>query len=117
MREKLKDLKVKQKLQKSYFTILAAFILTLILAIVGLATINVKLKSFYEESYRNTQLQLEIRKDIQMVGKNVLWAVTMEDETNEYSDANEHSFRKFRAPLSGKTVHVFPEVSAMSIVN
>ena len=36
---------------------------------------------------------------------------------NEYSDANEHSFRKFRAPLSGKTVHVFPEVSAMSIVN
>ena len=35
----------------------------------------------------------------------------------EYSDANEHSFRKFRAPLSGKTVHVFPEVSAMSIVN
>lgn len=81
MREKLKDLKVKQKLQKSYFTIQAAFILTLILAIVGLATINVKLKSFYEESYRNTQLQLEIRKDIQMVGKNVLWAVTMEDET------------------------------------
>ena len=37
--------------------------------------------------------------------------------TGEYSDANEHSFRKFRAPLSGKTVHVFPEVSAMSIVN
>ena len=36
---------------------------------------------------------------------------------SEYSDANEHSFRKFRAPLSGKTVHVFPEVSAMSIVN
>ena len=36
---------------------------------------------------------------------------------NEYSDANEHSFRKFRAPLSGKTVHIFPEVSAMSIVN
>lgn len=80
MREKLKDLRVGKKLQRSYFTILLAFILTLFLAIVGLATINAKLKSFYEESYRNTQLQLEIRKDIQMVGKNVLWAVTMKDE-------------------------------------
>lgn len=80
MREKLKDLKVGKKLQKSYFTILGAFILTLILAIIGLGTINTKLKSFYEKSYRNTQLQLEIRKDIQMVGKNVLWAVTMEDK-------------------------------------
>lgn len=80
MREKLKDLRVGKKLQRSYFTILFAFILTLFLAIVGLATINAKLKSFYEESYRNTQLQLEIRKDIQMVGKNVLWAVTMKDE-------------------------------------
>ena len=80
MREKLKDLKVKQKLQKSYFTILGAFILVLFLAIVGLVVINVKLQSFYVKSYRNTQLQLEVRKDIQVVGKNVLWAVTMEDK-------------------------------------
>ena len=28
---------------------------------------------------------------------------------NEYSDAKVHAFRKFRAPLSGKAVHVFPE--------
>ena len=42
---------------------------------------------------------------------------TAKEVSDEYSDANEHSFRKFRAPLSGKTVHVFPEVSAMSIVN
>lgn len=79
MREKLKNLKVGKKLQKSYFSILAAFIVTLILAIIGLVTINIKFNSFYAESYTNTKLQLEIRKDIQMVGKNVLWAVTMED--------------------------------------
>lgn len=80
MREKLKDLKVEKKLQTSYFTILGALVVTLILAIVGLVTINLKLKSFYEESYKNVHLELEIRKDIQMIGKNVLWAVTFEDE-------------------------------------
>ena len=48
---------------------------------------------------------------------NCNWEYDDTIDENEYSDANEHSFRKFRAPLSGKTVHVFPEVSAMSIVN
>lgn len=80
MRERLKDLKVEKKLQSSYFAILGVLVLTLIVAIGGIVTINGKLNSFYKESYRNTQLQLEIRKDIQMVGKNVLWAVTMEDQ-------------------------------------
>lgn len=81
MKEKLKNLKVAKKLQQSYFTILAAFTLTLIVAIVGLVSINLKFKSFYVTSYKNTQLQLEIRKDIQVVGKNVLWAITMEDDS------------------------------------
>ena len=27
----------------------------------------------------------------------------------EYSDAKVHAFRKFRAPISGKEVHTFPE--------
>ena len=30
-----------------------------------------------------------------------------------YSVQNEHSFRKFRAPFSGKAVHSFPEQSAI----
>ena len=80
MREKLKNLKVGEKLRKSYFTILAAFVVTLIVALVGIGSMNAMQKSFYKKSYTNTKLQLEIRKDIQMVGKNVLWAVTMEDE-------------------------------------
>ena len=80
MKERLKNLKVAKKLQQSYFTILVAFVLTLLVAIVGLVSINLKFKAFYETSYKNTQLQLEIRKDIQVVGKNVLWAITLEDE-------------------------------------
>ena len=80
MKERLKNLKVGEKLKKSYFTILAAFVVTLLVALVGIGSMNAMQKSFYEKAYKNTKLQMEIRKDIQMVGKNVLWAVTMEDE-------------------------------------
>ena len=79
MREKFKNLKVGKKLQNSYFAILGVLIVTVIVAVGGTVTINGMLNSFYAKSYQNTKLQLEIRKDIQMVGKNVLWAVTMED--------------------------------------
>lgn len=32
---------------------------------------------------------------------------------NEYSNAIVHDFQKFRAPFSGKIVHIFPEQSAV----
>ena len=35
-------------------------------------------------------------------------------ETNgEYSNAIVHAFQKFKAPFSGKIVHIFPEQSAV----
>lgn len=33
--------------------------------------------------------------------------------TTEYSNAIVHAFQKFRAPFSGKIVHIFPEQSAV----
>lgn len=33
-------------------------------------------------------------------------------EVNEYSNAIVHAFQGFRAPFSGKIVHIFPEQSA-----
>ena len=33
--------------------------------------------------------------------------------TIEYSNAIVHAFQKFRAPFSGKIVHIFPEQSAV----
>ena len=32
---------------------------------------------------------------------------------NEYSNAIVHAFQRFRAPFSGKIVHIFPEQSAV----
>lgn len=115
MKEKLKNLKVAKKLQQSYFTILVAFVLTLLVAIVGLVSINLKFKAFYETSYKNTQLQLEIRKDIQVVGKNVLWAITMEDETQSQEKMD---LASTYAESVGKNVEILegnfdnPEMSA-----
>ena len=34
-------------------------------------------------------------------------------ENPEYSNAIVHAFQKFRAPFSGKIVHIFPEQSAV----
>lgn len=81
MIKKLKNLKVDQKLKQAFKTILIAFIIAVILALAGIAMINANLNRFYNESYKNTQLQLEIRRDIQLVGKNVLWAITATDGT------------------------------------
>lgn len=39
--------------------------------------------------------------------------ITMPFSTAEYSNAIVHAFQKFKAPFSGKIVHIFPEQSAV----
>ncbi len=85
MRQKIKDLKVGKKLQVSYMASLLALVVAIVVAIGGIAMINGQLKSFYEESYENTRLQLEVKKDIQMVGKYVLWSLTTQDPSTVFS--------------------------------
>ena len=81
MRERLKNLKVGKKLQYSFNKILLMFVITIVVAIASILLINMKMSSFYKESYANEKYQLEIRKDVQVVGKTVLWATTTTDET------------------------------------
>ena len=83
MKKKLKNLSVGKKLQVSFRTILSAFIFAAVFALAGIAMINANLNRFYKESYKNTQLQLEIRRDIQLEGKNILWAITATDSTQK----------------------------------
>ncbi len=85
MKNYLKNLKVSKKLGFSYLIILIAYIFSVLIGIISISVINVQLKNFYEKSYYNTKLQLEIRKDIQLVGKNVLWAMSVDtiSETQE----------------------------------
>ncbi|MDO5403124.1 MAG: methyl-accepting chemotaxis protein [Eubacteriales bacterium] len=73
-----KNKKVGDKLRSAFTMILIALMAVVLVAMVGLITINSRMSSFYKEAYSNTKLQLEIRKDVQLVGKTVLWAVTEE---------------------------------------
>ena len=83
MKDKLTNLKVEQKLKKAFTSVIRAFIIAILIAFAGIAMINANLNRFYNESYRNMELQLEIRKDIQLIDKNVLWAVSTVDETQK----------------------------------
>lgn len=37
----------------------------------------------------------------------------LDTKLREYSNAIVHAFQKFKAPFSGKIVHIFPEQSAV----
>lgn len=94
MKERIRGFKVGKKLKYAFSVIMVAFVIAIIIAIVGISLINGRMTTFYQESYANTKLQLEIRKDVQMVGKCVLWSLTTEDlaETQEKIDmANTYS--------------------------
>ena len=89
----LRNKKVGEKLKTAFTMILIAFIVVVVVAMGGLITINSRMSGFYKGAYNNTKLQMEIRKDVQLVGKTVLWAVTEEgagvqekiDEAVEYA--------------------------------
>lgn len=84
LNKKLKNLKVGHKLKKSYKTIITAVIAMSIVAFLGVMIINLRINSFYEESYKNTKTQMEIREGIESIAKNVAWAVSCaEDEVPE----------------------------------
>ena len=90
----LKNLKVEKKLEKSFSKLLRAFIVAIVIALAGIAMINMNLNRFYNESYKNMQRQLEIRRDVQLVGKNVLWAITAtENQEEKINDAVEYAQR------------------------
>ncbi|MBQ7943423.1 MAG: methyl-accepting chemotaxis protein [Lachnospiraceae bacterium] len=79
MMEKLKNLKVSGKLNYAFRIMLIQLITAVAVGMVGMIVINSQLRNFYHEYYTNNNLQLEIRKDLQMVGKQVLWSLTSTD--------------------------------------
>lgn len=52
--------------------------------------------------------------DVMVLGKDTFNELIFLDYFDaEYSNAIVHAFQKFRAPFSGKIVHIFPEQSAV----
>lgn len=78
--EKLKNLKVGDKLNKSYKTIILAIIAMSVAALIGVIIISVRVGSFYSDSYKNMKIQLEIKEDIQAIAKAVVWSTTCTEQ-------------------------------------
>lgn len=83
MKDKLTNLKVEKKLKQAFIPVIRAFIVAILISYAGIAMININLNRFYNESYKNMELQLKICKDIQLIDKNVLWAIATTEETQK----------------------------------
>ena len=88
MEEKLRHVSIEKKLRYGFTSVLIATAIIFIAAIASLTTVLVQFRSFYTTAYHNDVLQMEIRKDLQMIGKMILWSLTTDDTalTNEKLD-------------------------------
>ena len=90
----IKDKNINQKLRITFVYIMSFFILSVISSFIALQLVGSKIKTFYEHPFKEVSLELEIRKDTQTFVKNILLAITTDDEnkTKEYvSEANKYS--------------------------
>jgi len=85
----LKDKKINEKLKTTFIYIMSLFILAVVSSFIALQITGNKIKAFYDKPFVNSVLQLEIRKDTQIVVKNILLAVTTEDQNKSVQYINE----------------------------
>ena len=74
-----RKLKVGTKLKYAFTTVIVTFAVAMAVSLVSIVMMNVDTYQFYREAYANSTLQMEIRKDIQLVGKYILWSMTTDD--------------------------------------
>lgn len=92
----LKNKKIGKKLQIVFGAIIAIFVIAVTVAITCITLINNKMEDFYDGPYVNSTLQMEIRKDVQYVAKQILWSMTTDNvaETQNYlSEADQYAAR------------------------
>ena len=96
-----RKLKVGTKLKYAFTTVIVTFAVAMAVSLVSIVMMNVDTYKFYKEAYANSTLQMEIRKDIQLVGKYILWSMTTDDTSSTQSYLN--SAQKY-ADQVGKNV-------------
>lgn len=85
----LKNAKVTKKISTVIMTVIALFVIGIIVSFVGLTFVNNNIKTFYKQPYVATPLQMEIRKDVELTAKNILWAMMESDTTITQQKINE----------------------------
>ena len=88
MEEFYRKLKVGMKLKYAFTTVIVTFAVAMVVSLVSIVMMNVDTYKFYKEAYANSTLQMEIRKDIQLVGKYILWSMTTDDTASTQSYFN-----------------------------
>lgn len=96
-----RKLKVGTKLKYAFTTVIVTFAVAMVVSLVSIVMMNVDTYKFYKEAYANSTLQMEIRKDVQLVGKYILWSMTTDDASSIQSYLN--SAQKY-ADQVGKNV-------------
>ena len=79
MEEFYRKRKVGMKLKYAFTTVIVTFAVAMVVSLVSIVMMNVDTYKFYKEAHANSTLQMEIRKDIQVVGKYILWSMTTDD--------------------------------------
>lgn len=88
MEEFYRKLKVGMKLKYAFTTVIVTFAVAMVVSLVSIVMMNVDTYKFYKQAYANSTLQMEIRKDIQLVGKYILWSMTTDDTASTQSYLN-----------------------------
>lgn len=88
MEEFYRKLKVGTKLKYAFTTVIVTLAIAVAVSLVSIVKMNVDTYKFYKEAYANSTLQMEIRKDIQLVGKYILWSMTTDDASSTQSYSN-----------------------------
>ena len=83
-----RKLKVGMKLKYAFTTVIVTLAIAVVVSLVSIVKMNVDTYKFYKEAYANSTLQMEIRKDIQLVGKYILWSMTTDDASSTQSYSN-----------------------------
>ena len=83
-----RKLKVGTKLKYAFTTVIVTLAIAVVVSLVSIVMMNVDTYKFYKEAYANSTLQMEIRKDIQLVGKYILWSMTTDDASSTQSYSN-----------------------------
>lgn len=71
--------KVGDKLKYAFGTVIVTFMFAMLMAFIAIILMNADTKKFYEEAYMSSVAQMEIRKDVHLESKNILWALTVDN--------------------------------------
>lgn len=98
MKTKLNNMTISKRLRLTFEAILALLVITVAFSVVGLFSIGNNFDRFYDEAYQITNKAEALRRDIQMVAKNIGYSMMEQDaaKTAQYIQSAEAEIQLLR---------------------